>query len=324
MSGGGSSGGGGGGSGKVDWPDYFKQLHERWLNTGVTPYSAATDDEGTMNSDVSMEQAMWEAWDNSPYSTAFTYDPETDLSDVEARLSAEASVVDGKNAAVNVDAWYDAAVATVDGAVVDTTSLSGAVTAYEGRKVNTHLRNVGRFAAGMADLNATATSAYVLGLAMLESEFARDVADFNKQLTYEAYKIRTDLVARAVDDMHRATVENDQFLHNYNALVADWTRVKTLVMREYYDRDLEIAVKDHLWNIEIWQNAGNLLASAQGGVTPTRTQEQGGKSGGGLTSMLGGALGGAGTGAMVGSAIPGVGTAIGASVGAIVGGLAAS
>ena len=323
MTGGGSSGGGGGGSGKISWPKYFMELHERWLDTGLTPYDSSDDDQ---NSEVSMEQALWEAWDNSPFGSAYTSDPTDDIAVAEAAFTAANALITAIDIEGDFEDYVTKAIAQVDDAIATDSIKQDDVDNFEKLQLNTHLRALGRFSSGMSDANAVSTSSYVLGMAFMERDFAQSIADYASKVTLAMQQQRPALITNAVSSMIQLLSKKLELSLQYANQITEMSRVKIIAVREYYDRDLELTVKDHLWNLEIWQNPGNLLAAAQGGVTPTRTQEQGSKSGGGLTSMLGGAMGGMGSGALVGQElipIPGVGAAIGAVAGGLFGGATA-
>jgi len=61
------------------------------------------------------------------------------------------------------------------------------VAAYENRALTQHLRGVNRFVGGMADINAVNSSAFIIGMALLEVEFSRNVNDFQTKLEGDLY-----------------------------------------------------------------------------------------------------------------------------------------
>ena len=78
---------------------------------------------------------------------------------------------------------------------------------------------------------------------------------------------------------------------------------------EETNRDLEINIKESLWNISIWQHGGNLLAAINGTANPVLNQPST------LQSVLGGAARGAAAGGQFG--VPGA--LAGAGIGALIG-----
>ena len=79
------------------------------------------------------------------------------------------------------------AIALAEDAVSDVV-VTSLTTAYESRALNTHLRAVNRFAGGMADINSVNSSAFVIGMSMKESEFSRDVNDFQAKIEATLYE----------------------------------------------------------------------------------------------------------------------------------------
>jgi hypothetical protein len=85
----------------------------------------------------------------------------------------------------------------VRGAVTEMMSLANevlissvveeAVEVHRTRQLTDHLRGVNRFAGGMADINAVNGSAFIIGMALLESGFENNVADYRAKLMLELY-----------------------------------------------------------------------------------------------------------------------------------------
>jgi hypothetical protein len=92
----------------------------------------------------------------------------------------------------------------------------------------------------------------------------------------------------------------------------DSNRIAIVAKKEQTDADIQIDDKDALWDLEVFQYGGNLLASIGGGTSSSKGPSL-------AASVIGGALGGAAAGAYVGSVIPGLGTAAGAVIGGVLG-----
>ncbi len=65
---------------------------------------------------------------------------------------------------------------------IDNSVVQDMIDQFELRQKSKHFRTINRFAGAMADVNAVQSSAYIFGMAQLESEFNRDVADFDKEM----------------------------------------------------------------------------------------------------------------------------------------------
>lgn len=323
FKGGGSSGGGGGSSGEVDWPDYLKKQHERWL------YSKLHDGERK-----SMDEALENAWDNSPYTEGYTYDPTDDIADSKRRLDEFNQLITNLDPANVWSDYYDVALAKLD-LIIGDDEQARILADFASRQRDALLPAIGTFSAGMADIGAINSSAYVLGLVMLEHAYMRDVARFNSELAMQEYGRKQALVLGAVGDMVRLLtikVDSDRTASN---MTTEINRMAIVANADFLKHDLEIAAKDASWNLEIWQYGANLLASVSGGTSIPGSGTQGDLAQG--PNMLGGALSGAATGAMLGGALtpaagalmgtaiaPGVGTAVGAGVGMLAGMFGAS
>jgi len=108
------------------------------------------------------------------------------LTDIDRVLSA---------ASINMaDLLTDAYPKALDAAAtaIASTTISNAITAYDTGQIPVHLRAIGRFAGGMADINAVQSSAFVIGLALLEQNHQNDVnkyaADLKLQIYTDVYK----------------------------------------------------------------------------------------------------------------------------------------
>jgi hypothetical protein len=95
---------------------------------------------------------------------------------------------------------------------------------------------------------------------------------------------------------------------NYTKLVTEVNRIKIVAKKEQNDMNVKIDEQDALWNLEVFQYGGNLLAAIGGGTNTPKTPSL-------AQSMIGGALSGAAAGAMVGGGF-------GAAIGGILGGAA--
>jgi hypothetical protein len=124
-----------------------------------------------------------------------------------------------------------------------------------------------------------------------------------------AFVIGRQIVASGLIE---AKLQAEQSLAN---LTVEMNRVAIVAKSEQVNTDRKIDEQDALWDLEVFQIGGNVLAGIGGG-----TIQKKGEQPSQIQSAIGGALSGAAAGAAIGSAVPGVGTAIGAGVGAALGG----
>lgn len=110
--------------------------------------------------------------------TALRTNIDPDITTVASTIYTEAL---GNTSTAIARAWTEAQ------SLVDSDFLSAAVEAFRTRALSQHVRAVNAFTGGMADINAVNSSAFILGHAMLESDFARDVTAYQVELEKELY-----------------------------------------------------------------------------------------------------------------------------------------
>ncbi len=123
----------------------------------------------------------------------------TDVSNVEASLrvnvkAAMLDIMDGATPEVTAlinaslqDAVLGAQTAVsmaLDAAegIIESAPVAKAVATFRRRMMPEHLRATNRFAGGMSDINAVNSSAYIIGMALRESEFENKVFDYQSDL----------------------------------------------------------------------------------------------------------------------------------------------
>lgn len=152
------------------------------------------------------------------------------------------------------------------------------------------------FLAGMRDINAIQSTAFVIGKANIARQQVIAINEFQTKLRFNAIQISVDLWKRHLD----------------------WSRdvvtVYTDVTKSYYDvrmtmdrQQLEYAVKDRLWNMNLFDEVRAVVGALNGAAAATgKTQPSQ------LQKSIAGTLGGAATGASVGGPY-------GAAIGAVIG-----
>src|SRR5712691_5287758 len=150
---------GGGSAGAVSYPSYMQDYHKDVLNnTGADSMA------------VSVVDGFNSARTASPYTGVSAYNPDTTLSTAEAYITAlNAAVVamahlsDINAAYLSCDAMIPLGVAVLDSIVVDTVKVAAEVAAYD-VELTDKLENLTlpSFKAGMLNINAVASSSFVL------------------------------------------------------------------------------------------------------------------------------------------------------------------
>ena len=275
--------GGGGGSGQVGYPAYMEAYHTLIL-----------DDVGTTLPTHCLQDMMNEAYDNSPFTGVVAYDPDADI----ASMIAGVTDLDTLVALLSAGTGLDALVA----GILSDARVDAAVTEYSadlGDRLTVEV--LPRFEAGMRDINAVTSSAFAIGRAMFEVAQVRQVAKYSADLHLKSF---SDDALRVI----ALKLEYQKFLSHYQI---ESNRIKIVAKKEEAAVNMSLDEADATWNLELFQHAGNLLASAGGGTAPTK---------GKVKDQQASAIGGAVTGAVIGTEIsPGYGTIIGAVLGAAAG-----
>ena len=280
-----SGGGGGGGSGAVSYPAYIEAIHADWLNnTGADTISESITD------------IMDDALGNSPWTGQLAFDPDADI----AAMIASGTMLQTLVTLLSTGTGLDTLVEDI----LDHTRVDLAVTEYEAdldARLTTEV--LPRFRAGMRDINAVTSSAFVIGAALIEVGQDRQAAMFSANLHMKAFS----------DDAIKVINLKLEYQRAATAAIAEIYRMKIVAKKEENESAMKIDESDALWDLEVFQHGANLLAAAGGG-----TMQPGGKEPSTAQSMIGGAMSGAAMGAMVAGASQG---AIGGPAGMIGGAL---
>lgn len=347
-------GGGGGTSGAVDFPQHMKDAHIDWLG-----------DTSLLTVDLTdvMDTALGVG--GNPWESASMTDPETDLAEIETRFAELDTALDSLGIETDWTTLVDAVVTKVDTAgvltdvdvasiiedaragttlelreavqaaieVLDDVTIRSAVRAFERRSDTARIRSVNRFAGTMSDINAVQSSAFMLGMALIESQHLQSVDEFDAQLTTELYRgavaahidaYKTDFSLRLQERMEakrtRDIILRDASSYLYQSLfskvdmnravtttLSEIKRLRFVATQEFETTDFDLDYKAAAWDFEVFANASNVLASISGAaaVLPEKKSR--------AASALGGAVGGAAAGAGLGP--------VGIAGGALLGGL---
>jgi len=348
--------GGGSSGGTVDYADWIKVL---WQEVA---YQQGTPNINVGASLIEVLNSMMGLYGNPYYDpstgTEQAYDPslrvlgmDSKVSDYISRITSDATfettkfgsliskaITEAANAYPNnIDLASSIALA-ISSAMQEATDLvadvniDNMVTEYENESKPQHLRNVSRFAAGMADINAVQSSAFVIGMALMENQFSKEVSRFRAQIKAELfsktvmkaadatasayinrYATRDGFIAQAVNMMHAIFA---MYLNAHDEAMkvgVETERMSLVAEKEQKDRQLEIDVAFARWDADTLQFAGNFIAALSGGVMAPIGQKPSTAQ-----SALGGALSGAAAGAATGNPIlAGVGAVLGGIGGAL-------
>lgn len=287
----GGSGGGGGSSGAVSWPEYLENMHSTWLNA--------------LNNTLIPEMIA-----NNPFIDQDAFDPATDLGLAWSAVCEFDAFVDSLN---YINDWTNAITSvksTVDSNIIDDTYIDADIAAFSDTIENElNTRILPQFKAGMRDVNAVMSSAFVLGEADIYSTFTKEVTKYGTDLRAKLHLQRNELIAKSTAVILQNLMTIGELEGKVANISVDAKRIAIVAQKEENDMNLEIDENEARWDNEAYVYGANMLAAISGGTRgggaskPTSAQ-----------SALGGALSGAAIGAQVSGGNP-----LGAAVGGIIG-----
>lgn len=298
----------GGSSGEVNYPDYMKNKHEAWLDQVTTAMSDARSGASPYAGFVTVDPA-------EVFGTVGTL-PYTTLANL-----ATFVLTDRYEALYAINVAHDI---EVHGALSDediATIVDAEIADLENQR---DTRILPAFEAGMRDINAVVSSAFVLGKAIIDAEIVRDGAQLdaklriqNTTLALEAARTKVQQNQGNQESARQLASAEFESLRLITVLATEIARIYTAARLDVDKTTTEFSAKDRLFDLETFQYGSNVMAGIAGGTAHPSPQ------GSTASNAIGGALSGAAAGAMAGSAIPGVGTAVGAGVGGAMGLLSA-
>jgi len=287
----------GGSSGKVDYPEYMKTIHETWLGDMATFITAATDGA-------------------SPFAAMTAYDPATRVAAADTAICAFNTVVDALDHDADWEAAVDSVVAKADAAVFDDTYIDADVAAFAALADDQITDNIlPAFQTGMRDVNAVYSSAFVMGEAHIYAMRDRDVAKYTSELKLKLNHQRIEFIRSSVDTLISTLMKRVEFEQAVAHYTVETNRLGIIAFKEQDEQDLNIADIDARWDMDVYQYGANLLAGIGGGSASPGGQAQMSKT----QSALAGAMAGASTGAAVGGPYAGYTAAAGAVIGGVYG-----
>lgn len=291
-------GGGGGGGGKVDFPAHMKAAHADWLDhTGADTMVFSVVD--LMNTAMA---------DSSPYSGYTPKDPDS------AFFASGNSLTNYTSAYEQLKRFDEFSFnAVYDGYITDDgDEITAAVSAHSALlddEINSNV--LPAFKAGMTNINATMSSAFPIGEAMIFDSKVKKVAETDANIRLTRLQQGSDLALRRLS-------ANLEWRKIVTSITGELSRVYLVASGERDDDYLEGLHKDATWDLEMYQYGTQVIASIQGSASQASPRK----------NKVGSAIGGAMSGAAIGAnpalmaATGGTSLAMGAALGGIAGAFA--
>lgn len=301
-----ASAGGGSSAGRIDFPTHMKTVHQDWL-----------DQTGTDTIEASIVDKMNTALGGSPYGSMTAYDPATPLSTMDTAVGAFNTRVD----ALDPDGDWVTALGVVktavDSDVFDDTYINADIAALRS-VIDSQIENnvLPRFQAGLRDVNAVMSSAFVIGESIIEAMANNDIVKYGSELRTKTNLQRNDFILKGTEAILRNMYAITELEKNVAHYTVEVNRMRIAALKEKKDTENTIDVKDGRWDLETYQYGANLLASIGGGTVVPKAVDG--------PSAMQSAIGGALSGGAIGSAISGGNSWItggGALIGGLLGGL---
>ncbi|RLI52544.1 MAG: hypothetical protein DRP09_17710, partial [Candidatus Thorarchaeota archaeon] len=246
----------------------MEDMHKDWLNGNET------DTLGSENITALMAAAIGA----SPYASVTAYDPESELAAMLTGLSDFDTVIDGidgdgdwENAITAVQTKLEADVfEDVTSFIVspNTTYIDNDVDAFADKLDNQIESTVlPRFQAGMRDINAVISSAFVIGEALIEEGRDAEVAKHASGLRMTAMEIdsrNNELLLK--DELHkREMIKSEgsrvldldmakvEYEKAYLMALAEIRRMRIVAYKEEHDMNVSLDKRDSLWDLEVFQ-----------------------------------------------------------------------
>lgn len=271
-------GGGGGGSGKVEFPAYLQTIHGDWLDNGGVD---------TMTS--SMTDLINAAVGASPFAAATAYNPSTEITAIEAAVTAFTAIVAALVDATSWETLFTQAETSID----DFTNVDGITEAVIVADVDAFADQLDdeiankilpRFRRGMQDINAVVSSAFPIGEALIEGFRNREVAKHNSAIRLEAASKNADieisnvklhnevknLRLSATEQMLNLLFHRIAWREAIMKVTIEGQKIKIIASKEENDLNIDIDENDALWDLEAFQYGANLIGAIGGGTAVTK------------------------------------------------------
>lgn len=309
--------GGGAASGAVDYPEYMRRFHGNALNDSDGIGSGGT------TLDISLADAMNTALNGvSPYAGFVTVDVD------DAMLGAGKVITDFTAPFNYMASLGELNFSTIFTAAKTNSGLSDYIAAKEARLIalfdaesallddELEVTTLPNFKAGMRDINAVMSSAFVLGTSNIYAQKTKALAKNDAIFRWEAEKLQAELVLRNDEFALRLTLAQFEIQKTVAAVALEFARNYISGRAQGDDFKLETASKDALWDLKVFQYGGNFLGSIAGSAVSV---DHGYSSGQKLGMAAATGLAGAGIGAYMGAQAGSIGGPMGAAIGGAAG-----
>jgi len=254
---------------EVQYVSYMKADHQSWLNP--VPL-AGIEDLAQFDRSMNVHDAMKEVYDDSPYGDFEPYDVDDDVQSIQDRIEEYLTLADASDIETDIDAAIAKAITIYDTDINPSENIDTLINAAEARANITAQRAISTMATGLRDIRGVMTTQFSMGIALIESDKNLGLQEEDAKLRAFEHRLRTDGILKIASlyiDKKPLTLE---YKRMGTAMWIDFLRLKMLHKQDMVEYEMEMAVKDRLWKLEMFQYRANALASITGAATMPRSQ----------------------------------------------------
>jgi tetratricopeptide (TPR) repeat protein len=207
----------------------------------------------------------------SPFAEAVAYDPGGDIEELLARFDQyNATVEDIPDAA---DAWRDFIDVALEKAdeVLAGGTIEEQVAEFTEAYDEDYDDRVNEFMAARWDAGSVNSSAFAIGLAVYSGRRDRAIRNFETQARLDKNKQRSLFVMQAVEKLSGLLLSKTEAERVATGVYADMVKITIDAQSNYYGRELEIAVREATWDLDLFKYGIPIIGAAAGlpqAVTP--------------------------------------------------------
>jgi hypothetical protein len=276
--------------------------HAEWLNSDDTDHIT-----------ISMTDLINAAQVNTgnPYYLATAFDPDTRLAAMATQLSSFSTHLGGIDPDSDIDTYLDAIATAIDSNVIDSTYITNDISAFSD-VLDDQIETVvlPKFQAGLRDVNAVCSSAFMVGEAILWGMRDRDVAKYGTDLRTKLAIQRADAVFQLTKQVLNMDISIADLYRTLLHYKVEIERMGIAAQKEETDANLALDIGFRKWGFDAYTYGANLLGAIGAGTYLPNVSDSGPST---TQSAIGGALAGAALGMSVSDNWQGA--AIGAALG---------
>lgn len=247
-----------------DAPGYLQQQNLKWLTGDEYPLhlGAPTDPGDVDYTDpptyypFNVAALTYSAYlEGSPFGTAFAYDPESDLDEIEGKLTEYAELVEALDPREDYDTYHETALAKADILFSDP-----AEDQFDAATLASHARSMNRITGPLFGANAAEGSTLALVLAVNERSRKAELA------TYAANRDsqKAQFVSNEIRTMMNALGGKMTAQQSLQTFWAHYFSERIISFKEFINEELEYARQDALWDLSLMKHGEGMMGALSG------------------------------------------------------------